>query len=242
MAVYFHRTAFCCWLLANILFSMPVILYAGYMMMATAAFIFFSMASFSTIMNVPQCVFSIGTDSFETTYSHSFWLALATGKDEKLRIHLLFWTLNRQTKPAEQHRLSTNWKWFPGVLCTIIGILVVMFNCMIPEKMKEAFSVGVDSYEDEDDSYGEGYLNTVFLDGVTISPLTSKEVLSVSWWHWEVTHHSSNILLLVNGLVIRLQAALIHSFIVLLWMCWETWLWYTFIVAKYIFSCTLRHL
>ncbi|XP_062277526.1 dual oxidase maturation factor 1 [Scomber scombrus] len=132
-------TAFCCWLLANILFSIPVILYAGYMMWATAAFIFFSMASFSTIMNAPQCVFSIQNDSFETEYSHSFWLALAT-----------------------------------GVLCTVIGILVVMLNFMIPEKIKEAFSGGVDSYEDEDTSYGEGYLNFVYLDGVTVSPLTSK--------------------------------------------------------------------
>uniref|UniRef100_H2LKV2 Dual oxidase maturation factor 2 n=1 Tax=Oryzias latipes TaxID=8090 RepID=H2LKV2_ORYLA len=71
-------TAFCSWMLSNILFSMPVILYAGYMMIVTAGFIFFSMASFSTIMNVPQCVFSIGTDSVSTEYSHSFWLALAT--------------------------------------------------------------------------------------------------------------------------------------------------------------------
>ncbi|KAK9516543.1 hypothetical protein VZT92_024465 [Zoarces viviparus] len=132
-------TAFCCWMLANILFSMPVVLYAGYMMMATAAFIFFSMASFSTIMNVPQCVFSIGTDSFDIEYSHSFWLALAT-----------------------------------GALCAVIGILMVTLNFLIPEKMKEAFSVGVDSYEDEDVSYGESYLNAVFLDGVKISPLTSK--------------------------------------------------------------------
>lgn len=75
----FHRTAFCCWMLANILFFMPVVLYAGYMMMATATFIFLSMASFSTIMYVPRCVFSIGTVSFETEYSHSFFLALATG-------------------------------------------------------------------------------------------------------------------------------------------------------------------
>ena len=73
------RTAFCCWLTANILFSMPVILYAGYMMLATAAFIFFSMASFSTIFNLPQCTFTIGDAAFETSYSHSFWLALATG-------------------------------------------------------------------------------------------------------------------------------------------------------------------
>uniref|UniRef100_A0A3P8VWF1 Dual oxidase maturation factor 2 n=1 Tax=Cynoglossus semilaevis TaxID=244447 RepID=A0A3P8VWF1_CYNSE len=132
-------TAFCSWMLANILFSMPVILYAGYMMMVTAAFIFFSTASFSTIMNVPQCVFSIGTDSFKTEYSHSFWLALAT-----------------------------------GFLCTIIGLLVVLLNFLIPEKIKEAFSVGVDSYEDEDFSYEEGFLNSAFLDGVTISPLTSR--------------------------------------------------------------------
>ncbi|XP_020514375.3 dual oxidase maturation factor 1 [Labrus bergylta] len=132
-------TAFCSWLLANILFSMPVILYAGYMMMATAAFIFFSMASFSNISSVPQCVFSIGTDSFKTEYSHSFWLALAT-----------------------------------GLLCTIIGILVVILNFVMPEKMKEAFSVGVDSYEDEDVSYGEGYLNAAFLDRVTSSTLTAK--------------------------------------------------------------------
>lgn len=68
------------------------------------------------------------------------------------------------------------------MLCTIIGILVVMLNYFIPEKMKEAFSVGVDSYEDEDVSYGKGYLNSVFLDGVTISPLTSK-VTTVSWQH-----------------------------------------------------------
>ncbi|XP_072242145.1 dual oxidase maturation factor 1 isoform X2 [Leuresthes tenuis] len=132
-------TAFCCWMLANILFTIPVILYAGYMMMATAAFIFFSMVSFSTIMNAPQCVFSIGADPFVTEYSHSFWLALAT-----------------------------------GVLCTVIGILVVILNFLMPEKIKEAFSVSVDSCEDEDASCWEGYLNSVFLDGATISPLDSK--------------------------------------------------------------------
>ncbi|KAM7414775.1 hypothetical protein PAMA_019543 [Pampus argenteus] len=131
-------TAFCCWIITNILFSMPIILYAGYMMLTTAAFIFFSMASFSTIMNVPQCVFSIGTGSFETDYSHSFWLALAT-----------------------------------GVLCTIIGILVTILNFTIPEKIKEAFSSGIDSYEDEDIPYGEGYLNSMFFDGVEISSISS---------------------------------------------------------------------
>lgn len=78
------RTAFCCWLLANILFCMPVILYAGYMMLATAAFIYCSAASFSITMNVPRCVFSVGNGSFEAHYSHSFWLALATGENKHL--------------------------------------------------------------------------------------------------------------------------------------------------------------
>ncbi|XP_047244693.1 dual oxidase maturation factor 2 [Girardinichthys multiradiatus] len=132
-------TAFCCWMLANILFSLPVVLYAGYMTMATAAFIFFSMASFSTIMNVPRCVFSIGEDSFVTEYSHSFWLALAT-----------------------------------GLLCTIVGIFVVMLNFLMPEKIKAAFSAGFDSCEVKDKSCREGYLNSVFLNGDINLPVTPK--------------------------------------------------------------------
>lgn len=66
------------------------------------------------------------------------------------------------------------------MLCTLIGILVVMLNVIIPEKMNEAFSIGVDSYEDEDGSYGEGYLNSVFLNEVTTLPMTSN-VKAVSW-------------------------------------------------------------
>lgn len=53
---------------------------------------------------------------------------------------------------------------------------MVMFDFLIPEKVKEAFSVGVDSCEDEDVSYGEGYLNTIFLEGVTVPSLTTKRV------------------------------------------------------------------
>lgn len=136
-------TAFCCWMLANILLSMPVILYAGYLMLATAAFIFFSMASFSTIMNMPQCAFSIGTGSFVTEYSHSFWLALAT-----------------------------------GVLCAVIGVAVVLFDCLLPEKMKEAFSVAVESDEEEDSFSGKAYLNSVFLEGVATPP--SKSAITIA--------------------------------------------------------------
>nr|XP_061812887.1 dual oxidase maturation factor 2-like [Nerophis lumbriciformis] len=128
-------TAFCCWMLANVLLSMPVILYAGYMMLATGAFIFISTAAFTAVKNAPQCVFSIGTASFEAEYSLSFWLALAT-----------------------------------GALCTIIGVVVVMMNFLVPEKIKEAFSVGMETCEDEDVSYGETYLNSAILDHVTVSP------------------------------------------------------------------------
>lgn len=53
---------------------------------------------------------------------------------------------------------------------------MVMFDFMIPEKVKEAFSVGVDSCEDDDISYREGYLNTIFLEGVTVPSLTTKRV------------------------------------------------------------------
>ena len=56
----------------------------------------------------------------------------------------------------------------------------MVLDFMIPEKMKEAFSGGIDSDEDEDVTEGEGYLNSVFLEGVTILPLTSK-VTMVSW-------------------------------------------------------------
>ncbi|KAG9280973.1 dual oxidase maturation factor 1 [Astyanax mexicanus] len=130
-------TAFCCWLLANILFSMPVILYAGCMMATTAAFIFFSLASFSTIYNLPQCTFTIGTESFVTNFSASFWLAL-----------------------------------FTGFLCAVIGVLVIILDWLIPERMREAFSVGVDG--DEDVYSEEGYLNTGFLEGAGLDAVIVK--------------------------------------------------------------------
>ncbi|XP_048887180.1 dual oxidase maturation factor 2-like [Brienomyrus brachyistius] len=72
-------TAFCCWLIANILLSMPVVLYAGCMMLATGAFIFFSLASFATIQNVPPCIFTVGTVSFQLEFGASFWLSLTIG-------------------------------------------------------------------------------------------------------------------------------------------------------------------
>lgn len=66
------------------------------------------------------------------------------------------------------------------MLCTLVGLSVVMLNFMMPARIKEAFSTGVDSYEDEGAFHEEGFLNSVFLDGVTISPLTLKPAAAVS--------------------------------------------------------------
>lgn len=86
-----------------------------------------------------------------------------------------------------------------------------MFDFLVPEKMKEAFSVGVDSCEDEDESYSEGYLNSFFLDGVTISPVNLK-VTEVSRFMWvvhtvfeKISNQQSNILLPVNVSIICLK-------------------------------------
>lgn len=160
-----HRSAFCCWLLANVLFCMPVPLYGGYMTLATAGFLFSSVASFSTVMNAPTCVFHIGNDSFQTQYSHSFWLALATGNNP----------------PHPKTRVINtllSFYFFSGLLCAATGLLVVMLSCARPDTMREAFSVG--GADDEDVSPGEGYLSSLLLDGVAISPLTS-EARVVSW-------------------------------------------------------------
>lgn len=61
---------------------------------------------------------------------------------------------------------------FSGLLCTIMGVLVVLLNCAMPEKMKEVFGVG--GMDDEDASSDQSYLNSVFLDDLTVSPFAPK--------------------------------------------------------------------
>lgn len=62
-----------------------------------------------------------------------------------------------------------------GLLCTFAGVLVLILNCAVPEKVKEVLGVG--GTDDED---GEGHLSSVFLEDLNISQVASKARL-VSW-------------------------------------------------------------
>ncbi|XP_074862987.1 dual oxidase maturation factor 1-like [Carettochelys insculpta] len=71
--------AFCTWLLSNMLFSMPVLLYGGYLMLLTAALLICSLLFFSVARNAPLCTIRFGPASLQTAYGPSFWLTLVTG-------------------------------------------------------------------------------------------------------------------------------------------------------------------
>ncbi|KAK4821414.1 hypothetical protein QYF61_019315 [Mycteria americana] len=71
--------AFCTWLISNMLFSMPVLVYGGYMLLVTGAFMMFSLLSFSTVRNSLVCPIQFGTAVLHTGYGGSFWLTLAIG-------------------------------------------------------------------------------------------------------------------------------------------------------------------
>lgn len=74
------RVAFCTWLISNMLFSMPVLVYGGYMVLITGAFMIFSLLSFSTVRNSLLCPIQFGTASLLIDYGGSFWLTLVIGK------------------------------------------------------------------------------------------------------------------------------------------------------------------
>ncbi|KAM6125276.1 dual oxidase maturation factor 1 [Phoenicopterus ruber ruber] len=71
--------AFCTWLLSILLFSMPILLYGGYMLLLTAALMLFSLLFFFTARNTLKCPIQFGPASLKTDYGGSFWLTLATG-------------------------------------------------------------------------------------------------------------------------------------------------------------------
>lgn len=67
---------------------------------------------------------------------------------------------------------------------------MVALNSMIPETMKEALTGGMDSDDDEAAFHEEGFLNSVYLDRVTISPLTLKPAATVSRISQNCLQHS----------------------------------------------------
>ncbi|XP_015494966.1 dual oxidase maturation factor 2 [Parus major] len=71
--------AFCTWIISNILLSMPVLVYGGYMLLVTGAFTTFSLLSFSTVRSSPMCLIKIGSRTLHVAYGGSFWLVLAIG-------------------------------------------------------------------------------------------------------------------------------------------------------------------
>uniref|UniRef100_A0A8C4V6H6 Dual oxidase maturation factor 1 n=1 Tax=Falco tinnunculus TaxID=100819 RepID=A0A8C4V6H6_FALTI len=70
--------AFCTWLISILLFSMPILLYGGYMLLLTAVLMLFSLLFF-TARSTPKCPIQFGPASLKTDYGGSFWLTLATG-------------------------------------------------------------------------------------------------------------------------------------------------------------------
>lgn len=78
-----RRTAFCFWLLSNLLLSMPVPHYGGLALLITGAFALFSVFAFASISSVPLCQLRLGSSELTTHYGAAFWITLATGEDRE---------------------------------------------------------------------------------------------------------------------------------------------------------------
>ncbi|XP_041444267.1 dual oxidase maturation factor 1-like isoform X2 [Xenopus laevis] len=69
--------AFCSWILYNVLFSMPVILYGICMLFVTAVCMLVSLISFTSVR--PVCKIQFGNSILKTHFGVSYWLSLITG-------------------------------------------------------------------------------------------------------------------------------------------------------------------
>ncbi|XP_042331601.1 dual oxidase maturation factor 2 [Sceloporus undulatus] len=118
--------AFCAWLVSNMLFSMPVPVYGGYMILVTGAFLIFALLSFSTVRNSPTCIIQFGHASLQAAYGASFWLTLVT-----------------------------------GLLCFLIGAVVIAMNYACPNLLKAFFDLDDDEEEDKA-VLGEVFVNPHF--------------------------------------------------------------------------------
>ncbi|XP_021050327.1 dual oxidase maturation factor 1 isoform X2 [Mus pahari] len=72
--------AFLCWLLANVMLSMPVLVYGGHMLLATGLFQLLALFFFSmTTSLISPCPLRLGTAVLHTHHGPAFWITLATG-------------------------------------------------------------------------------------------------------------------------------------------------------------------
>ncbi|XP_021551005.1 dual oxidase maturation factor 1 [Neomonachus schauinslandi] len=72
--------AFLCWLLANVMLSMPVLVYGGHMLLATGIFQLLGLLFFSTATSLtPPCALHLGTATLHTHHGPAFWITLTTG-------------------------------------------------------------------------------------------------------------------------------------------------------------------
>ncbi|XP_040825087.1 dual oxidase maturation factor 1 isoform X1 [Ochotona curzoniae] len=72
--------AFLCWLLTNVMLSMPVLVYGGHMLLATGIFQLLALLLFSSATSlIPPCPLRLGTAELHMRRGPAFWITLATG-------------------------------------------------------------------------------------------------------------------------------------------------------------------
>ncbi|XP_062061806.1 dual oxidase maturation factor 1 [Lepus europaeus] len=72
--------AFLCWLLANVMLSMPALVYGGHMLLATGISQLLALLVFSTVTALsPPCPLHLGTAMLHTHHGPAFWITLTTG-------------------------------------------------------------------------------------------------------------------------------------------------------------------
>nr|XP_051678381.1 dual oxidase maturation factor 1 isoform X3 [Oryctolagus cuniculus] len=72
--------AFLCWLLANVMLSMPALVYGGHMLLATGISQLLALLIFSTVTALsPPCPLRLGTAVLHTRHGPAFWITLTTG-------------------------------------------------------------------------------------------------------------------------------------------------------------------
>ncbi|XP_069316686.1 dual oxidase maturation factor 1 isoform X2 [Eulemur rufifrons] len=72
--------AFLCWLLANVMFCMPVLVYGGHMLLATGIFQLLALLFYSVGTSLtPPCPLRLGTAVLHTHHGPAFWTTLIIG-------------------------------------------------------------------------------------------------------------------------------------------------------------------